>query len=307
MLELTDEWSVKAEVIESDHRPIFMTLWKQIHEGYEEQEVGIDVGPKYCTRRIDTAVLNYMARELNDQLAQLPLFDAESIDNYIEALTKGIMNIMDTTCRKRKPFRARTPWWTERLVTLKADIGRARRAYQGARLNNNNINGDEVAAARGVYTTALTTYKMAIKEAKSNSWNRFVEEDLGSNPWGTVYKIAAKKIKWKHLETTVSDLEGTFTSSHQDTIEAILNRIIPDDLEEDDNQEHLAIRHNLHRFVGVHDLDLQFQKEWLEKAVFKINSNRAPGPDGVPGTVLTIAFYGIKDSFSVGVASPSSI
>ncbi|KAG5883783.1 hypothetical protein JTB14_036660 [Gonioctena quinquepunctata] len=110
MLELTNEWSVKAKVIESDHRPIYMTLWKQITEGYDEEEDGSEIGPKYCTRRIDTAVLNYMARELNDQLAQLPLFDAETIDNYIEALTKGLMNITDTTCRIRKPFRARTPW-----------------------------------------------------------------------------------------------------------------------------------------------------------------------------------------------------
>ncbi|KAG5865318.1 hypothetical protein JTB14_022216 [Gonioctena quinquepunctata] len=79
---------------------------------------------------------------------------------------------------------------------------------------------------------------MAIKEAKSKSWNRFVEKDLGSNPWGTIYKIAAKKVKCKHPETTVTEMDGTFTSSHQDTIEAILNRIIPDDLVEDDNQDH---------------------------------------------------------------------
>ncbi|KAG5895908.1 hypothetical protein JTB14_000519 [Gonioctena quinquepunctata] len=275
-----------------------MTLWKPQTEGYDEEEDGSVIGPKYCTRRIDTAVLNYMARELNDQLAQLPLFDAESIDKYIEALTKGVMNITDTTCRKRKPFRARTPWWSERLITLKAGIGRAKRAYQGARLNNNPINGDEVAAARVVYTTALTTYRMAIKEAKSKSWNRFVEEDLGSNPWGTIYQIAAKKVKCKHLETTVTEMDGTFTSSHQDTIEAILNRIIPDDLVEDDNQDHQAIRHNLQRFAGQHDMDLQFQKEWLETATHKINPNRAPGLDGVPGTVLALTYSGLEDQLT---------
>ncbi|KAG5868859.1 hypothetical protein JTB14_011687 [Gonioctena quinquepunctata] len=281
MLELTKKWSVKAEVIESDHRPILMTLCKPRTEGYDEEEDGSEIGPRYCTRRIDTAVLNYMARELNDQLAQLPLFDAESIDEYIEALTKGVMNITDTTCRNRKPFRARTPWWSERLITLKAGIGRTRRAYQGARLNNNPINGDEVATARVVYTTALTTYRMAIKEAKSKSWNRFVEEDLGSNPWGTV-----------------TEMDEIFTSSHQDTIEAILNRIIPDDLVEDDNQDHQAIRHNLQRFVGENDMDLQFQKEWLETAIHKINPNRAPGPDGVPGTVLALAYSGLEDQLT---------
>ncbi|KAG5865317.1 hypothetical protein JTB14_022215 [Gonioctena quinquepunctata] len=104
MLELTKEWSVKAEVIESDHGPIFMTYRNHKPRGYDEEEEGSVIGPEYCTRRIDTAVL-----ELNDQLAQLPLFDAESIDKYIEALTKGVMDITDTICRKRKPFRARTP------------------------------------------------------------------------------------------------------------------------------------------------------------------------------------------------------
>ncbi|KAG5880445.1 hypothetical protein JTB14_030729 [Gonioctena quinquepunctata] len=298
MLELTKEWTVKAEVIESDHRSIFMTLWKPQTEGYDEEEDGSEMGPKYCTRRIDTAVLNYMARELNDQLAHLPLFDAESIDKCIEAPTKGVMNITDTTCRKRKPYRAGTPWWSERLITLKAGIERSRRTYQGARLNNNPINGDEVAAARVVYTTALTTYRMAIKKAKSKSWNRFIEEDLESNPWCTIYKIVAKKVKCKHLETTVTEIDGTFTSSHQDTIEAILNRIIPDDLVEDDNQDHQAIRHNLRRFVGEHDMDLQSQKEWLETAIHKINHNRAPGPDGVPGMILALAFSGLGDQLT---------
>ncbi|KAG5870233.1 hypothetical protein JTB14_029107 [Gonioctena quinquepunctata] len=127
----------KGRGIESNHRPIFMTLWKPQLEVGEVEEDGSETGSKYCTRRIEAAVLNYMA--MNNQLAQLPLFDVDSINEYIDVATKGLMNITDTTCRRHKPYQARTPWWSERLAILKTGIGRARRAYQDARRNDNPI------------------------------------------------------------------------------------------------------------------------------------------------------------------------
>lgn len=81
-----------------------------------------------------------------------------------------------------------------------------------------------------------------VKKAKLTSWMSFVDEDLQNDPWGTVNKLAANKIKTSTTMSNVRRSDGSATTLLQDTLEEILSNLMPDDDINNENQYHTEER-----------------------------------------------------------------
>lgn len=64
---------------------------------------------------------------------------------------------------------------------------------------------------------------------KNNSWKHFVHEELETNPWFTVYKIAASKINTSSMTKTVRQAVGAVTTLPETTLLETIAMHMPDD------------------------------------------------------------------------------
>lgn len=84
----------------------------------------------------------------------------------------------------------------------------------------------------------------------SRSWNNFVDDELSKNPWGTVYKLASNKLKTKVMPVTMTKPDGTRTRDIPDTLEGIVNTLIPADDPALDEEFHLQLRNEYNMLIG---------------------------------------------------------
>ena len=82
------------------------------------------------------------------------------------------------------------------------------------------------------YLSSKRDYENMIREAKKCSWLKFVSE---SPLWGTPYAISMGRIKSKLILSTVSDSSGVFTTNSSDTVNQILDSLLPNDDINSDN------------------------------------------------------------------------
>ncbi|KAG5870237.1 hypothetical protein JTB14_029111 [Gonioctena quinquepunctata] len=191
-------WKVMPDQIQSDHRLIMSKIrWS------DDSEQTAPAFEKFSTRKVNTERLRQMGPMVNHKLRAQKADTEEDLYQYIEALTGELQEL-----------RAGEP---------KAAVGVARRRHQRqegwAFLKNKNW-------SKGYFQLRLKEYKRAIMRAKTASWKEFVEHDLGENPWGITYRLAAAKISPKFIIATTKDEAGQETRDMVETLTAISSRTI---------------------------------------------------------------------------------
>lgn len=70
-----------------------------------------------------------------------------------------------------------------------------------------------------------------IKDAKQNSWERFVAETTNENLYGLAYKLGSDKLRAKEILNTLGHNQ-VHTKSNIYTINCLLERLVPLDADE---------------------------------------------------------------------------
>lgn len=190
-----------------------------------------------------------------------------------------------------RPHVGRSAWWSVRLGRMKTSLRQTRRRMQTAR--RRRIDFDN--SCRD-YFVQLQTYKQEILAAKSVSWTNFVNQELSQDPWGVVYKLAAEKLKLCNMSVTVKKQDDTKTLQLQDTLDEVVNRLMPLDCELTYSQTHEEVRAKLNTFTGDHLRLTEITDGDLTAAVGKISSYKAPGSVRVHGKIIQLYHPNIKDN-----------
>ncbi|XP_011147562.2 uncharacterized protein LOC105188039 [Harpegnathos saltator] len=188
-----------------------------------------------------------------------------------------VMSILAQACDASMPrvrsYPKRSAWlWTDQIADLRRESVHLRRAFGRVR-NDPDSDSEAVLAAQKDFCVAVKALREAIGAARGKGWDTLLLS-LDADPWGRPYRIVMQKLKpWTPPLTVTLDprfLERVMGSLFQvgrgDPIGPYI-ALTPDQQGE---------------VPGV-------TEEEVAGAIKKVKSRKAPGPDGIPGRVLTLA------------------
>ncbi|KAJ3622384.1 hypothetical protein MTP99_002898 [Tenebrio molitor] len=136
--------------------------------------------------------------------------------------------------------------------------------------------------------TARERFKSEIKKAQERSWKEFVKNDLGPNPWGVVYKLAAEKLRRTGPLGAFKNDEGT-TLSKEEAMRYLLHSLLPDDVVAGEDATHRDWRQDFEAIQpGYHNNTMEVTEEEVYMLVSSLKSRKAPGTDKIRGRILKI-------------------
>jgi len=201
----------------------------------------------------------------------------------IEATVDELREFMDHACRtsfrqagkKGKGLKHESiPWWSSGLTIQRKEVNAKRRRYQTTK-DNSELREQR----KELYLASKAEYAAAIRQEKSKSRIEFCSLTSVTNPWSTIYKMAAGKIHRAVNVTTLRQQDGSHTTDLQNTIRLMVQKFSPDDNPEEDEEIHRQTR-----AIDTED-DVEFTAQEVKNAVQDMGDKKAPGGDGIPNEV----------------------
>ncbi|XP_067216948.1 uncharacterized protein [Linepithema humile] len=247
----------------SDHRLVVTEIDSKL-AGEKARDVGRSF-PKWNARKVDLDALRSVAILKSWGYEESNFNSAEELVTWINATLKQICNhsMPKNSGRNKKS----AYWWNKDLADLRRTVTDSRRVLSRAREKR----GEEIIKKRyREYRSSLLKYRIDIKTAKIRAWNELIKE-LEGGPWGLPYKIVLKKLR--PVSPPICE-----TLQYKDILH-IVDALFP-------RREDKVIN-NYTRFSDWNE-DLLVSENELKEAVKKIRGcKKAPGPNGVPGAVLS--------------------
>ncbi|KAI5750180.1 hypothetical protein M8J76_013460 [Diaphorina citri] len=281
-----EEWKVHEGEIVSDHRLITFNVFVNKSEIENNRKIDV-IG--FNLKRANWVRFEEKLKELFRRYKEERRGEENAdIEERILRLNKVIIEAAEHSIPKKKIRNGKSRWWNRDLEQHRRKVRRARKEFQ-----RNRRNEDLSIIYKQRYDDRKKEYKKIIKEVKKKSFEDFVEKDLGKDPWGCVYKIAAEKIKLDSIMTTVRKEGDTCTTTMKETLEAIMEGIVEDDRIEGENEWHTSVRSEISKRENM-EVVRKFTRDELMDAVFEIKSNKTPGIDGIHGELLKYSFRILK-------------
>lgn len=269
------EWKVKENVTTSDHNIILMNIHKQEIRPEEEIEIRRD---KYDIRRTNWTKLKDSLR------ADIRIGEDVNIHESAKQLTMMIRKAMQKAIPKMKENRnVSNKQWSEELTTLRKKVRSQRKRYQRA------IIQEEKQQHLIRYRELKAEYTEKIIKTRTDSWDKFVRENMETDMWGTPYKLVSQKIRSPTVYSTLKmdGEEETYTKDWKESAETLLRILLPDDNREGEDEDQERLRRELIEEIPNNNIQTRpFTENEVEDAIMKIKKNRAPGPDGIKVEIL---------------------
>jgi hypothetical protein len=157
-----------------------------------------------------------------------------------------------------------------------------RRRYQ------RTTNNEELRESRRKeYTEDKKKYQATIKKEKINSWKQYCNTTSPNNPWNEAYRLASGKARNTTTFTTLQKPDGSRTANIKETIQLMIDQLIPEDIAQDDTDYHKSIRKLAENPMETKD-DTEFTQEKVRQTIEGFNPRKAPGPDAITSEILTL-------------------
>lgn len=204
------------------------------------------------------------------------LLEAECYKNNHKWLNKPLDFVEAVQFTAEKTFMRRSSckrmpihWWSEEVNVARTECIRAKRALTRSRRNGSiNFSLEED------YKIKRRTLKQAIEAAKESSWLRLLE-DINTDPWGDAYRIVAGKI---HPSIPLCE-DVQLTQAR---------KLFP---------SRAAPRWNRIPFSYSRGTT-QFTDTEIAIAVAWVKPHKAPGPDGLTGEMIRLAYSAQPEAFA---------
>lgn len=261
-------WKVLDIETLSDHKYIEITANPTKHETLTRRKAAAAKIRRWAVYKMDedAFIASILATEWGESKNR-NINEEKDIEDYIQE----IMGIMTNACdasmpRTRYSANRKAYWWTEEISDLrKAAIKTGRTVDRTRRIKDRNRREERLERAREQHKTARMTLKNAIRTAKGKAWEELVG-DLNKDPWGRPYKIVLKKLRGGAPPLTET-LDPCFMKRIVDALFPrgdILQEPIPDIEYEWKEEDEISLTE-------------------IRRAVKRIGTRKAPGPDGIPG------------------------
>jgi hypothetical protein len=116
---------------------------------------------------------------------------------------------------------------------------------------------------------AKEEYLAAIKYNKDKSWKKFTKDNQYENPWGLVNKLAREKVKVPPVHSSRAPENGA-AMLLDETVNKILNRLVPNDTEDNETEEQKRIR--AAAFTELQGEGITISDEEVSNAIFEMSS-----------------------------------
>ncbi|XP_025154147.1 uncharacterized protein LOC112588429 [Harpegnathos saltator] len=194
-----------------------------------------------------------------------------------------VMDILAQACDASMPRVRSCPkrsawWWSDHIAELRRRSVHARRTFRNER-NKRPQDPEAVLATRMEFCKAAVELREAIGVARGRGWDDLLLS-LDADPWGRPYRMVMQKMRpWTPPKTVT--LDPRFLERVMGTLFPVGegNPITPYIPPSPEQQGEVP---------GV-------TEEEVAGGVKKVKNGKAPGPDGIPGRVLTLA-SGVRDS-----------
>jgi hypothetical protein len=110
-----------------------------------------------------------------------------------------------------------------------------------------------------------------------------------TNPWNIVYKSAAGKINNSQIMSTLQKTNGLHTEDLRETIQCILEYLIPKDEEAEETDHHKRVTKLIVEPIDTED-DRDFSTEEIRQTIMSIDHKKAPEEDGITSRILMWTF-----------------
>lgn len=239
-------WRVSQEVTLSDHN-------------YISFEVGKD-----NQTPTQTTIRGWVAKKIDNEKMKEALLHRLGGRNITtaEELLKIVEKVCDDCMPRRRPHRRGRGayWWNSEIAELRKACFAARRRFQRKmkRTRYEEAEEEELASKR-----AHKELAKAIKKSKKAHWDSIVEE-VDRDVWGLGYKIVTKKLGRPSIPGLTTERMGHIVT----TLFPTHDKFEP--------EKKPVERANIRIFTV----------EELGEAVKSIPKNKAPGPDGIPSSIV---------------------
>ena len=172
------------------------------------------------------------------------------------------------------------PWWSTELNSLRKHTNAAKRRAKRSK----HTQLKELYTAK--YNALRNQYKLELNRAKRESWERFCTEHSRKSPW-QIYKYCKTDFAKSTPSSTLTLIDGTPTLTEKDTAIALLDKFLPDDIPDLDNDAQRIIRES-NRVCIAPDTpqEPEFASHEVEEIIKNLNGKKCPGPDGIDGTII---------------------
>jgi len=140
---------------------------------------------------------------------------------------------------------------------------------------------------RNQYNKAKKHYQTAIRREKTRLWKQYCSMTCPVNPWNEVYKIATSKARNRSPIETLQKPDGSKNEKMEETLELMLDLMIPEDHSQDDTEHHKAVRKQADRPINTTD-DKEFTQEEDRQVIEGFQPKKTPGPNGVTKDILKL-------------------
>lgn len=280
----TRDWTVIATEGDSDHR-LIRFFWSSLRERGEVPRVA----GRYVERKADWELFRASLGEslpigpnILDDTASI-----ESVNEMANALTTTIARACDVSMpTSRGRSSGPVPWWTADIEAAREEVRRARRRFQRAR--------DQEARAllREYYIRTKRALTRLIRKTKVNSWRAFVTRVGNDDPWGAVYQSVAKRRRTREVPTSLRLPDGTVTTTATQTLQYLLEALMPSDVHLGDGEHHRELRASAadeYRPTGPQPEVTPFTIPDVKAAVLAMGKAKAPGNDRITAGILSEA------------------
>ena len=271
------EWSVRPDLGVSDHNPMLIRLRTRDPDENLRQETMVPT--IYCLRSEDEkiafrgSILGSAVSLGLDEFRSMPLIEmCRTLDTWVHEACEVAV--------PKRSLKTRVRWWTPQLTMQRREVRSLRREYQTHR-NRASRSGilredeDETELIRRRWRAASRRYKNALREAKFSHWKDFVQTTIrhGKDPWGGVYKTCRGRRGTTEIAAIKSGdiISGTWKESAGALLNAFFGEYRPLDVSYPDNAN-----------TSIEELS----SEKVAAAVRKIRSRKAPGLDGITGSIV---------------------
>lgn len=198
----------------------------------------------------------------------------------IERITNKLIETVIKTCNevipKHKSFKNSNNWWSSELTAKRKLVNHLRRRYQRCK--------DQIQRhqRKVIYYNERQTYIQLIKSSKTKSWRKFCYE---SDSWGLPYKLLNNKLKNEKPIPNFKKSDGTYTQTHEESLQYALHHMFPEDDISTDTAYHQYVRRQTATTPDTSD-DKDFTQNELNEVINNLSANKASGWDQINDIIV---------------------
>lgn len=264
-------WRVGQNLTSSDHNLIYFEVTKEQNTVYTET---------VNKRHFNIKRANW--EKLRERM-QLPeeVQPGDNVDKKAHEITSAIQNAMRSAIPLLPlEIKVHNKPWSDKLSKMRREARKARTRYQ------KNQDPTIRTFLLNIYRRKKHLFQQELYNTKIKCWEIFLKEQTTLGPWGTPFKIATNKIRRPTTLSTVKKTNGETTTSWRESVQVLMDTLLPDDNEQEDDRHHKDLRKNMETRPDNHDETQPVTSEEVEAIINGLKKNKAPGPDGIKSEVL---------------------